>query len=86
MRFAALGFALGVCLLQQQPVLPGVGWLALVSVFAAIAWVGFPGAHHRSSEAGAMLIGFAALGFAWAAVLAQLRLSTGWPRRWMGAI
>src|SRR5437870_10034281 len=75
MRFAALGFALGVCLLQQQPVLPGAGWLALVSAFAAIAGVGFSRRASPVIGAGAMFIGFAALGFAWAAALAHLRLS-----------
>src|SRR5437879_8781410 len=75
MRFAALGFALGVCLLQQQPVLPGAGWLVLVSAFAAIAGVGFSRRASPVIGAGAMFIGFAALGFAWAAALAHLRLS-----------
>src|SRR2546427_2987591 len=75
MRFAALGFALGVCLLQQQAELPGAGWLALVSAFAAIAGVGFSRRASPVIGAGAMFIGFAALGFAWAAALAHLRLS-----------
>src|SRR5712692_2872521 len=75
MRFAALGFALGVCLLQQQPVLPGAGWLALVSAFAAIAGVGFSRRASPIIGAGSMFLGFAALGFAWAAALAHLRLS-----------
>src|SRR6266705_2282452 len=75
MRFAALGFALGVCLLQQQPVLPGAGWLALVSAFAAIAGIGFSRRASPIIAAGASFIGFAALGFAWAAALAHLRLS-----------
>src|SRR3989475_2121690 len=75
MRFAALGFALGVCLLQQQPVLPGAGWLALVSAFAAIAGVGFSRRSSPIIAAGATIIGFAALGFTWAAALAHLRLS-----------
>jgi hypothetical protein len=70
MRFAAFG----VCWLQQQAVLAAAGWLALVSAFAPIAGVGF---YRRASPvigAGAMFIGFAALGFAWAAALAHLRL------------
>ena len=41
MRFAALGFTLGVWLLQHQPELPGVRWLALYFTFAAIAAIGF---------------------------------------------
>lgn len=75
MRFAALGFALGVWLLQQQPALPGVGWLALFFAFAAIAGVGFSKRVAPAVAAGTIFIGFAALGFAWAAALAHLRLS-----------
>src|SRR5882757_5619847 len=75
MRFAALGFALGVCLLQKQPVLPGAMWLALCFPFAAIAAIGFSRRVSPIIAAGASFAGFAALGFAWAAALAQLRLS-----------
>ena len=75
MRFAALGFALGVCLLQQQAALPGAMWLALCFAFAAIAGVGLSRRASPVIGAGAMFIGFAALGFAWAAALAHLRLS-----------
>ena len=75
MRLAALGFALGVWLLQHQPELPGAGWLALYFAFAAIAGVGFSRRVSPIVAAGAAFIGFAALGFAWAAVLAELRLS-----------
>jgi competence protein ComEC len=75
MRFAALGFTLGVWLLQHQPELPGAGWLAFVSALAAIGAVGFSRLVSPIVAAGATFIGFAALGFAWAAVLAQLRLS-----------
>src|SRR5467141_2900768 len=75
MRFAALGFTLGVCLLQHQPESPGAGGLALVCALAAIGAVGFSRRVSPIVAAGATFIGFAALGFAWAAVLAQLRLS-----------
>src|SRR5882762_4946226 len=75
MRFAALGFALGVCLLQKQPVLPGAMWLAPCFAFAAIAAIGFSRRVSPIIAAGATFAGFAALGFAWAAALAQLRLS-----------
>src|SRR5437764_1472128 len=75
MRFAALGFTLGVWLLQHRPELPGAGWLALYFAFAAIAGVGFSRRVSPIVAAGGAFIGFAALGFAWAAVLAELRLS-----------
>src|SRR5260221_3902468 len=74
MRFAALGFALGVCLLQKQPVLPGAMWLAACFAFAAIAAIGFSRRVSPVIAAGATFAGFAALGFAWSAALAHLRL------------
>src|SRR5260221_2583813 len=75
MRFAALGFTLGVWLLQHQPELPGAGWLAFVCALAAIGAVGFSRRVSPIVAAGATFIGFAALGFTWAAALAQWRLS-----------
>jgi len=75
MRSAALGFALGVWLLQIQPALPGAGWIACIGASAGIAgarlWKRVP----RAAALGAVFAGCAALGFAWAAALAQLRLS-----------
>ena len=75
MRSAALGFALGVWSLQQQPALPGVGWLALFFALTAIAGVGFSKRVAPTVAAGAIFVGFIALGFAWAGALAHLRLS-----------
>ena len=75
MRIAALGFTVGVWLLQHQPELPGSGWLAFVCALAAIGAVGFSGRVSPIVAAGATFIGFAALGFIWAAALAQWRLS-----------
>src|SRR5260221_132481 len=75
MRFAALGFTLGVCLLQHQAELPGAGWLTLYCTFAAIAAIGFSRRVSTVIGACVMFTGFAALGFTWAAALAQLRLS-----------
>jgi competence protein ComEC len=75
MRFAALGFTLGVWLLQRQPELPGAGWLMLYFTLAAIAGIGFSRRVSPVVAAGTTFIGFAALGFAWAAAFAYLRLS-----------
>src|SRR5260221_14592510 len=75
MRSAALGFALGVCLLQKQPVLPGAMWLAAGFSFSAIAAVGFSRRVSPVIGAGATFIGFAALGFAWGAAPAHPRPS-----------
>jgi competence protein ComEC len=71
-RLAALGFALGACVLQQQPGLPGFGWIALLGALAALACV----LRAPPPAAACMtLFAFAALGFAWAAALAHWRLS-----------
>jgi competence protein ComEC len=75
MRSAALGFALGVWLLQFQPALPGAGWIALICASAAIAGAGLSKRVPPVAAAGALLLGCAALGFAWAAALAHLRLA-----------
>jgi competence protein ComEC len=75
MRSAALGFALGVWLLQSQPALPGAGWIALACASAGIAGAGLSRRVPLAAAAGALFAGCAALGFAWAAALAQLRLS-----------
>ncbi|HVQ60890.1 MAG TPA: DUF4131 domain-containing protein, partial [Burkholderiales bacterium] len=75
MRVAALGFALGVCLLQQQPVLPGLGAGAAL---CALALLGAFGAIRRVPPlvaGAAVFVAFTALGFGWAAGLAHLRLA-----------
>ena len=75
MRLAALGFALGVCLLQQQPALPGPGVLALLCALVSLGAVGFIRRVPPSVAGGATFIAFAALGFAWAAAFAHWRLA-----------
>ena len=75
MRLAALGFALGVCLLQQQPALPGLGALAGLCALASLAAIGFVRRAPPTVTGTATFIAFAALGFAWAAALAHWRLA-----------
>ena len=75
MRLAALGFALGVCLLQQQPALPGLGALSLLCALASFGAVGFIKRVPPVLAGGATFIAFIALGFAWAAALAHWRLA-----------
>ncbi|MGB7541902.1 MAG: ComEC/Rec2 family competence protein [Burkholderiales bacterium] len=77
MRSAALGFALGVWLLQQQPALPGWGWLCLAALagLAALALAGFSRRADAVAVAGLAFTAFAVFGFAWAAMLAHLRLA-----------
>jgi competence protein ComEC len=73
-RLAALGFALGVCVLQQQPALPG--WGVLASLFTLGVLVFGVSRRAFAPVAGtAALAAFAALGFAWAAALAHARLA-----------
>jgi competence protein ComEC len=74
-RLAALGFALGVFLLQRQPALPGWGALASACALAALAAIGFIPRVSRSVAAVAAFAGFAALGLVWAAALAHIRLA-----------
>src|SRR5574342_666144 len=73
MRLAALGFALGVWLLQQQPDLPGIAplMLGLLTALALLAGGRLLG------RAGPALVfaAFAIIGFSWAAGFAQLRLA-----------
>ncbi|HET7764983.1 MAG TPA: DNA internalization-related competence protein ComEC/Rec2 [Burkholderiales bacterium] len=75
MRLAALGFALGVCLLQLQPTLPGWGALAALSALGALAGLSCGGRVPRAATRAAAFVAFAALGFAWAAALAHWRLA-----------
>lgn len=75
MRWAALGFALGVCLLQRQPSLPGLGWLMLFFALALVGALGFSRGLAPAAAVAATIVGFASLGFAWAASLAHLRLA-----------
>jgi len=74
-RLAALGFALGVCLLQQQPALPGPGAIALLCVLASLGAVGFIKRVPPAVAGVATFAAFAALGFVWAAGFAHWRLA-----------
>lgn len=77
MRFAALGFTLGVCVLQQQSMLPGPGLLAAVCVcaLAALIAAGFAKRLAPWVAGAAVFVAFAVLGFAWASGLAHWRLA-----------
>jgi competence protein ComEC len=75
MRLAALGFALGVWLLQWQPALPGTLWLCAVAASACAALAAAWFSRRFAATATLAVVAFAALGFSWAAALAHLRLS-----------
>jgi competence protein ComEC len=74
-RAAALGFALGVCLLQQQAELPGPGALAALCALGSLAAVRASRRVPPALAACAKFVSCAALGFAWAAGLAHWRLA-----------
>ena len=75
MRLAAAGFALGVCLLQRQPELPGFGTCAALCALAALAEGRFGLRLPRVLAGCATFLAFAALGFAWSAAFAHWRLA-----------
>jgi len=75
MRWAALGFSLGVWLLQRQSSLPAPGWLALLFAISVITVVGLWKRVAPATAAAAMFAGCVSLGFAWAATLAHFRLA-----------
>jgi competence protein ComEC len=88
MRFNIIGFALGVCLLQQQPQLPPPAW-ALLLVPAALLWWRL---NPRAAAGGcgkfaALLLACvvcAAAGYFYAAARAQSRLAERLAPQWEG--
>jgi competence protein ComEC len=85
MRIALIAFCFGVWLLQQQASLPPAGWLWLLPLMSAVLLL--PRFPHRVFE-GLRRLGVAllclALGFAWAAWRADLRLADRLPDHWQG--
>ena len=82
MRANIIAFALGVCLLQQQPQLPPLVWaLALLPLLAA--WWRL---QRRTPLAAALCAGlmFAACGFFYAAARAEWRMAERLPQQWEG--
>jgi competence protein ComEC len=86
MRIFVLGFAGGVWLLQQQPALPSVPWLAGPGAGALLilllVWrmrLGQSALAVRRVGAAALLVSAAILGFVWAAGFAHLRLAEELP-------
>lgn len=79
MRTNILAFVLGVWLLQQQAVLPGLAWVVLLLPL----WLAgrFLPALPRDLLAKVFFLG---LGFFWATFMAQLRLADALPSVWEG--
>ena len=81
MRANIIAFALGICLLQQQPQLPPLAW-AWALPPALLVWWWLRAADKRA----ALLLPaiFAATGFFYAAAWAEWRLADRLPRQWEG--
>ena len=85
MRITLIAFCFGVWLLQQQATLPSVRWLGLLPLLSAAVWLPrfsreVPDTLRRLAV---VLLGVA-LGFAWAAWRADLRLADRLPDHWQG--
>ncbi len=85
MRFYLIAFCLGVWLLQQQATLPPTRWLWLLPLLSTTLWL--PRFSHPTPETLrrlAVALLSVALGFAWAAWRADLRLADRLPDHWQG--
>jgi competence protein ComEC len=86
MRIAILGFLAGVFWLQQQAVLPPLWWVPLPLMPLALVWL-FRQASSSTVQVARhliVLLACCALGAAWAAWRAELRLAEELPREWEG--
>ena len=86
MRSNIIAFALGVCLLQQQPQLPPLVWALLLPPALAVCWR-LRAVNRRGAAIAAALLLFilyAAAGFFYAAARAEWRLDERLPAQWEG--
>lgn len=85
MRIVLIAFCFGVWLLQQQATLPSVRWLWLLPLLSAVLLLPryFSVVSEILRRLGVALL-CAALGFAWAAWRADLRLADRLPDHWQG--
>ncbi len=85
MRIALIAFCFGVWLLQQQAALPSARWLWLLPLLsAALLLPHFPPVLFNTVRRLGIALLCAALGFAWAAWRADLRLADRLPDHWQG--
>ena len=85
MRTVLIAFCLGVWLLQQQAALPPARWLWLLPLLSSVLWL--PAAGHPAVRGVRRLGIFAlclAIGFAWAAWRAEIRLAERLSAHWQG--
>ena len=85
MRIALIAFFFGVWLLQQQAALPSARWLWLLPVLSGVLLLPhFSHALFKTVRGLGIALLCAALGFAWAAWRADLRLADRLPDHWQG--
>lgn len=86
MRSNIIAFALGVCLLQQQPQLPPLVWALLLLPASALCWRLRVAKRRGAAIAAALLLPatFAAAGYFYAAAWAQWRLGERLAAQWEG--
>jgi len=85
MRITLIAFCFGVWLLQQQATLPSARWLWILPLLTAVLWLPrFPHALSETLRRLAVALLGLALGFAWAAWRADLRLADRLPAHWQG--
>ena len=84
MRSAVLTFVFGVWLLQQQATLPGLAWAWLPALLAPALLLPHRARWQRSARQASIAILACALGFFYAAWMAQQRLADSLPAEWQG--
>ncbi|MBT9590737.1 MAG: DNA internalization-related competence protein ComEC/Rec2 [Thiobacillus sp.] len=85
MRIALIAFCFGVWLLQQQAALPSERWLWVLPLLsAALLLPTFSHVLFKTVRRLGIALLYAALGFAWAAWRADLRLADRLPDHWQG--
>src|SRR5687768_11404621 len=86
MRVHILAFAVGIGLLQQQPMLPVIAWAWALLPGAAFAFLLLRARTNILITIGKILFAviFLVAGFFWAAAFAQWRLSDVLPHEWEG--
>ncbi|OZA27376.1 MAG: DNA internalization-related competence protein ComEC/Rec2 [Hydrogenophilales bacterium 17-61-9] len=85
MRIALIAFCFGVWLLQQQAALPSARWLGVLPLLsAALLLPHFSHGLFKTARRLGIALLCAALGFAWAAWRADLRLADRLPDPWQG--
>ncbi len=85
MRITLIAFCFGVWLLQQQAALPSTRWLWMLPLLVSVLWLPrFFRPVPETLRRLAVVSLAAALGFAWAAGRADLRLADRLPDHWQG--